>query len=634
MKRVLVAFGIFMCFHMLGFAQEQLLPLMGHMELRKEKHLPQRNLAERKAAAGAPLPFFDDFSEPFNQLPYAGGYWPDQSRWTDFQAFINDNLPIDPISVGVATLDGVDGLGRPYSWFGSNFSQPADSLTSIPIDLSSTIDTVVFSFFYQPGGRSSYDPEANDSLIVEFKAVEGTDTVWHTVWNVEGSDSDSSWKLIMLPIVNNIFLHEDFQFRFKNHASLHSNGDFWHIDYVLLDEGRSVLDTSFNDMSILERPSRFLSEFATMPWTHFKTDPSAFMVDTHHFRVRNNYDQSLVANHKFRILDSNGAERHVGDESNPEIFPFTACGNTFADLTVCNNDPGDNFTLSTFGAEFPTDVELSPESAFFAVENLLFSVDDDVSGNDTVVRKQEFYNYYAYDDGTAEVAYGLGFLDEPGRVALRYDVKMPDVLRGVQMYFDPIRWDLREEPFQIEVWAGDSVPEELIYATDTIFPDYTGTDIFYHYVFDTLLNRPAGPIFIGWTQPANEEINFTVGFDLSFDASANVFYNLSDDWIQSSIPGSVMFRPMFGSEIDETPNSVQDRFIPADFTLYPNPTDRTLNISAVDLGSVYILDMTGRTVLRSQLSSVDVSALDAGVYLVNPTDKTGRSLGVKRFIKQ
>lgn len=626
MKRAFLALGLFICFHGIVQAQEQLYPLMGNLHLLKHREFPVDLLNEQRAAAGDTLPFFDDFSEPFNKKPYPGGYWPDQSRWTDFQAFINDNLPIDPISVGVATLDGVDGLGRPYSWFASNFSQPADTLTSVPIDLSNTTDTVILSFFYQPGGRSSYDPEPGDSLIVQFK--DDTDSTWHSVWSTEGSDSDSSWQLVMLPVQLNIFLHDSFQFRFRNYASLHSNGDFWHIDYVMLDDERSLSDSTFFDVSVLERTGSFLKKYESMPWEHFKTDPQAFMGDTNIYRLRNNADATLNLRHNFKVVDVDDNEDFYSQNSNFNIFPGNVCSNLEDDCGTFD------MTEDTEMFVFSTASEISTDSTYFEIRNILTDALDSVPSNDSVVYMQNFYNYYAYDDGTAEVAYGLGFIEEPGRVALRYDIAMSDTLRGVQMYLDPVRWNLSEEPFQIEVWQGDSMPEELIFATDTIFPQYTGTDIFYHYVFDSPVFIVEGEFFVGWTQPANEETTFTVGFDLSTDASSNLYYNLSNDWVQSSIPGTVMLRPMFGNPIDETPNSIKEIPEVNGFGLFPNPTSDILNVQTLSIGTVTILDMTGRSVLRSNVGRIDVSDLDGGVYLVNPTDAAGRSLGVKRFIKR
>ena len=91
----------------------------------KNTHLNAKNTR-------ATLPFIDDFS-------YDGPY-PDPTFWADNQAYINNTMSANPVTRGVATLDGLNEYGRPY------FKNPtsigyADSLTSQPIDLSSYAPT-------------------------------------------------------------------------------------------------------------------------------------------------------------------------------------------------------------------------------------------------------------------------------------------------------------------------------------------------------------------------------------------------------------------------------------------------------------------------------------------------------------
>lgn len=70
------------------------------------------------------LPFADDFS---GQVGY-----PDPQYWEDSQAFVNRSLGLNPPSIGVLTLDGLDAEGLPY---GGGYGG-SDTLTSRPIDMS------------------------------------------------------------------------------------------------------------------------------------------------------------------------------------------------------------------------------------------------------------------------------------------------------------------------------------------------------------------------------------------------------------------------------------------------------------------------------------------------------------------
>ncbi len=127
------------------------------------------------------LPFFDDFSTET-------GY-PDTARWMDDEAYINHDFPKLPANLGAATLDAINAKGYIYS-NASHFPFIADHLTSRPIRLDSVFspvpeaisvsDSVYFSFYYQPQGRSADPPEESDSLILEFGHY-GDDSVFSYV---------------------------------------------------------------------------------------------------------------------------------------------------------------------------------------------------------------------------------------------------------------------------------------------------------------------------------------------------------------------------------------------------------------------------------------------------------------------
>jgi hypothetical protein len=135
----------------------------------------------RGGTASLTLPFFDDFSRyslPTND-PAIPSSW---QRWSDTCAFINSGFPIAPPTIGVATLDGLRADGYPYN-FADEFSYgSADTLTSLPIDLSTLTsgDQVFLSFFYQGGGLGN-NPDVGDSLIVEFYSPFGAGE-WARVW--------------------------------------------------------------------------------------------------------------------------------------------------------------------------------------------------------------------------------------------------------------------------------------------------------------------------------------------------------------------------------------------------------------------------------------------------------------------
>ena len=81
--------------------------------------------------SGINIPFIDDFSN--------NSYYPDSNLWEDKYVYVNRNYGVNPITIGVATFDGLDENGRAYDMtFTSTDSENADTLTSQQIDLSVT----------------------------------------------------------------------------------------------------------------------------------------------------------------------------------------------------------------------------------------------------------------------------------------------------------------------------------------------------------------------------------------------------------------------------------------------------------------------------------------------------------------
>jgi hypothetical protein len=134
-----------------GFAQEYLTPLGGNMHLMMQKRAAGPTAKKIQTVPFNTMPFFDDFYYAYKS-PY-----PSAANWLDSSAYINTGFPIAPISIGVATFDGLNKHGYPY-----NFSAPvstsasADTLTSMPINIET-----------DPSGLVNYDA-AHDSIILRF----------------------------------------------------------------------------------------------------------------------------------------------------------------------------------------------------------------------------------------------------------------------------------------------------------------------------------------------------------------------------------------------------------------------------------------------------------------------------------
>ena len=80
---------------------------------------------------------------------------------------------------------------------------------------------------------------------------------------------------IIVPIAGDQYFHSDFQFRFQSFGRLSGPYDTWNLDYVYLNQGRSVDDTSFPDRAITSPLTSLFSSYYAMPLKHFLIDPAA-----------------------------------------------------------------------------------------------------------------------------------------------------------------------------------------------------------------------------------------------------------------------------------------------------------------------------------------------------------------------
>ena len=198
----------------ISIAQESIEPLGTNPVLIQASKFATANLSNSRISTfndTLTLPFIDDFSKR--------GIYPFDSLWLDSNVFINSNYGDLPITIGVATFDGLNKNGYPYNPSASQDSV-ADLLTSRPIDLAVlTGDTSVWlSFFYQPQGLGDV-PETKDSLVLQLRDTGG---VWNNVWALKGN-SDTAFKRANIHLLDNKYFYKGFQFRFYNIATVNGN---------------------------------------------------------------------------------------------------------------------------------------------------------------------------------------------------------------------------------------------------------------------------------------------------------------------------------------------------------------------------------------------------------------------------
>jgi hypothetical protein len=602
-------------------AQEYITPLDGNNTLREkfDKHV-QARAAMRTTAAALPLalPFLDDFSK--------GGPWPDSTKWIDDNVFINATFPKAPPTIGVATFDGLRNDGLPYSWtVGPASSKLADSLTSQPIDLSGLTagDSVYFSFFYQAQGRGNA-PEAQDSLMLEFK--EPSDTVWTHVWAVPGySLTDSTFNFVLIRL-DTRFLYSSFQFKFKNRATLSGNVDHWHIDYVYLDKNRFNPTRSFSDVAFVYPSTTLLKGYHAMPWKHFApSDMDSIFWNP----IRNNSTVALNEFYSFTIYDENGTPyTPPSAQGAGNILPYDASG-----YTTCPGLDCANLRLVHTSSYIYTVADCT----YYDLQHVIVPSATDINrSNDTLRTRVPFYNYFAYDDGSAELAYGIS--SAFAQVAYKFTLRVPDTLRAVAIYWNPVLTDVSQKQLRIAVWGDNGgVPGAIKYQSDAVHPEYqTGYNGFTYYeINDTTLSLGSGVFYVGFVQIDPETLN--VGLDMNSNAQSKIFYNTTGNWNNTIYKGALMMRPFLGSAFTVGVPETENKAITA-YSLYPNPAQSRINVRGNngrdEKLKLSVYDASGRMIIPAQQddsSSIDVSALAPGLYFIKIENAEGTG-STQRFI--
>lgn len=563
------------------------------------------------------------------------------TKWVDNNAWVNSTYPINPPTIGVATLDGLDKYGLPYDNSASIRYGIADYLTSKPIDLAglSNADSVFVSFYYQPMGLGDW-PNKKDSIILEMRDKNNGD--WYPIWNDTGYNSS-----ITTPTANflkaNVLIfrgpsatdpdpfYKGFQFRFKNYASLAGNNDHWHIDYIRLDKNRFSKDTLISDIAVINPMPSILKKFSLMPYKQFQgnSDLDSSIV----LYVRNmNLATTPTVDFAFHCDEINTSTSVYASPT----LSFTAA----SDIQSRGLDPKTSYTvvspvLTNVDYTYVSSFQTNPSSS-----NLL-------SSNDTVSSNQVFDNLLAYDDGSAERAYGL---EGSGvkKFAYEFPLNQNDTLAGIQIYFTHINVDVKSLVFTIYAWdsiglyGGVGGKDSIITQIDLAKPYYVDTlNGWTTYLFDkTYLVH--NQFYLGWGQTDNR--NLQIGYDMNTPKGReHMFVYTSGAWNPTSIPtlGSPMIRAILDgnyqgkSTYDAIAETEAEEGL--ELMLYPNPANDLLHLkSNTKLPLHYeIRNPLGQVLDKAMIidnNSIQIDQLTPGFYFITLyAEKQSKTL---KFVKR
>ncbi len=618
-------------------AQERLTPLTSNSVIKN--YISEHPIAALKTQIvdTLDLPFVDDFS--------ATDVFPDEQKWTDKLVFINNNYAIKPITINVATFDGLDANGNAYDQFSPNSQGYADTLTSRPLYLLTKpsslgggqytlADSITMSFYFERKGYGD-GTENNDSLVLQY--YNPTSATWIHQWAVDGTitaNNDKYFTKVELRLRNANFLVDGFRFRFINYGGLTGSQDNWNIDYVRFYKAKNlsnVMDTALVDVAFTQPGKSLLINYTSIPWDHFKS-------------LSNVQQQALIKDSlrvDYRVNDIQnedvGFNNRIYDFAGNYIAGFGAANGNILINRPKNLDQSYNLPVDSL---FPLNPSLTVDSTTFTIKNY-FSNSNSFGGlntNDTISYTQKFYNYYSYDDGTAEAGYDL-YSSPNGKVAMSFDIIKPDTLRAIRIAFVQQLAHVSNKLFTLKVWTS-LTPEVTLYQQPNMKPVYTNSvNGFSTYVLNQIL-PVSGKIYIGFQQVAVDS-GLHLGFDKNTvsDTIGNqrMFYNRTGTWDPVAIAyGSFMMRPVMGSPnlfvgLNENNSDISK------VNIYPNPVSNDLKINFSNpekIRQTEIVNIQGQRIYREAFSNnINLENLPDGMYLIKFTSSDGTTI-MKKFVKR
>ncbi len=580
------------------------------VQIDRQSPSKENKAARTESLPARSLPFWDDFSSTKTLFP-------DTTTWEKNSAvWVNSGTGINPPSLNVATFDGYDAQGKPYSVNNVLANGLADQLTSGPLKLGDVPPAersgVYISFFYQVAGNGDA-PEPGDVFSLLFKNAAGQ---WKQVWSIEVNNllKPDEFKQEVLQIVGNEYFHNDFQFRFQNFGRLSGPFDTWNLDYVYVNKGRNGDNKVYPDRTIYQPSSSIFNEYYSIPIKHLNA--------------------SSMARSKLYVYNMSSILQPVSYTRTADLVNYSS-GNISKSKVVIDNGTQNAFALPPLTSiQIDTarileigNLNLNADSIKLTLTTLFDSDDNeedympifspiDFRKNDSTKTSFIISNFYAYDDGVAE--YGANITGAGTQLAYQFDMSTnkEDTIVGIDLFF-PKFGDETNQNIQLHI-LGALTGNQSDYLFQKIIPVVRSNRN-----DKTIFKRdsiPGGVVvkntfYIGWKLTSAAEI--PIGLDANNDSGDKIFVNSSGSWIQNkTLKGSLMIRPVFGKPKDLT-TSVTESVSAKPF---PNPTQQRFFLP-IEAKEIQLYTVTGSSVSFEQTDGFDhkeitISHPVPGLYLV------------------
>lgn len=569
-----------------GFSQEELTPFQQE----------SWELSFVKAAGDTlELPVYIDFTQPLSNF------------FTSHAVRIAPrNAPL-PIGPGNVVFDGLDLFGEPYS-SGANSRGRADSLCLKPINLNyPASDSITCSFYFLAGGLGDA-PEQTDSLL--FQGYNQIDSAWQTVWFSSGK-SMVEYERVNVVLSDPVWFTNGTQFRWINKGGLTGNLDNWNLTYVQFMKNGSAADKFESDLAILPSTPTLLKKYTAIPWLHSLGQGNSIFRDTLRLDFYNRSSSLLVAG-RFGVEVSLNNSVVFAYEDPTSLLDLESLEYEFHNLVGGQNGLP-NYTLPlSIAVPFPKfEVCLSGKN----------EVNPDIHvSNDTSCFVQDFSDYYALDDGSPELAYGIN--ESGARIALKFNSLRPDTLVGVRFRFNPTVESLDTKSFILSSWkdlnSNTILTENNGFSVPKVGPESNNGFVEYYFEEEAVVSNA---FFVGVIQTSSRPLG--IGFDLNTIQNNELFYSLSGlAWVNSSLAGMPQIQPIFKSE--KSIASIGE-LEPNRFEFYPNPAHNFVHWNPTP-GEVILFDYSGRQLksFSGEVGKGDVRDLPKGIYLLRLENRVGK----------
>jgi Secretion system C-terminal sorting domain len=610
--------------------------------------------AKRHAVNPVSLPFWDDFS-------FAKGYRADSLLWiVNDKVFVNDGQAINPPSINVATFDGYNENGLPYSTVSLETGY-GDTLESQPIRMGDVAtqyrDKIYLSFFYQAGGNGEM-PNPSDFLKLEFKSSGG----WVEIhkFTIESNADRSVFYDTAIQIPQALlpgepdYFHNQFQFRFTSFGRLSGSYDAWHLDYVYLNRrvnddeealdpatGNSVSstplinendkNTNTSDRTVTKPFSSILGEYFSIPIKHFNVAKPFEKLTVSMYSLKHvGFLQPVSYTAIYKITNYYDGTPTVTYHESPDGGKTSFEPGIF-EIPVLKHADGQTRAV-------PASTTIDPDADSVEVQIILGIDAGDNGGtlskdyydryipinfrsNDTLQYTFRLSNYYAYDDGTAE--YSAGLAAQGNQLAYRFvmdqNVVTDNILNGMFIYF-PFTGGSAPETVRIFVFKDKAgKPDSSSVYSQTIPVTRSANNLFSEVDFSEGV-IVQDTFYIGYQETVTGKPDrIRVGLDASHNTGEQMYYRntVYHPWIQNTeLKGCLMIRPRFGEAtvITGEENSVER------LAIFPNPNHGQFYVKG-RTDDIQIFSLTGQSVGFSSENTdggkkVALQNPNPGVYVI------------------